>query len=262
MAKTADKEKSQTRKKQINAIHWEYLAAGSYNRVYDSKTPYSLVADDDEDATDHELRWVQRKPYRSNPLSSTDRVIRLFHEIEPDVPVYRDKKSVILPFFGKEIGGGEATQVEKAQKVIDVFKATGRIILDASVPGNFYHLDGKVMLTDPDMAVRPDSPTSVKGFFKSEPELKKYKKLSWYEAIRHYQLFPTSEHYLVGDVMKVVLGVIDLAEYFGIGKVPDKFLKIDFMLKLFDARKAKKPMSSILHEQEEEGSVQTFAAIV
>lgn len=266
MPKPEDKNVQKTRQKQIKAIDWTLLGEGSFNRVYDSRTPYVLPRDGEKqaasalpstaptapettEAATAARRWVKRERYKWDPLSHPERVYRLFQAIEPDLPVFIfKKKALVLPHLGKAVGGREASQEEKAQKCIDVFKATGRIILDAGVPENFFYFEGHVYLTDPDMAVRPDSPTSVKGFFKIDKKLKKYKKLPWYEAIRHYDGFPTNEHYFVSDLTKVLLGLIDLAEHFSEDQVPEQYLTVGFLIHIFDQKKARRPLESILDD--------------
>jgi hypothetical protein len=103
---------------------WAYLGEGAFNKAYKSKDGTEVL----------KIRFVQNKT--DDPIRS----VRLWNDINSHINPPARLASVeglgdgwICPF----IEGTDASDEQIADSLIDIFTRTGRIIIDATVPGNF-----------------------------------------------------------------------------------------------------------------------------
>ncbi|MBI2786019.1 MAG: hypothetical protein HYX60_06830 [Legionella longbeachae] len=149
---------------------WMALGKGSYNTVWKSNfsTPIPLVPNEP-----YKGPWVLKYPIFSNVdkisnlMNDKERAVRVWNEINEHLPkagLY--KSGWVAPFFENT---RQATDAEVVLKLIDIYCATRRIILDAATLGNFLtNLDsGEVILVDVDLAIRRSSSLTSMQFAKN-----------------------------------------------------------------------------------------------
>lgn len=121
----------------INGGEYQYFAHGSFNLVYQSKDGKRVlkISIDESEITD-----------------LPERAARVWNTINPGFPaevirVVKNGKPVawVAPF----IRGGKPTHAEIAQKVLEIYENTGRIVADAFVTSNFVKTeDGSIVCID------------------------------------------------------------------------------------------------------------------
>lgn len=219
--------------KQIDACEWEPLGEGAFKRVSVTHRRNIPLLDERGEPGSFEGPWVRKKELGlKHDLSGTARQVRLFKEIEPDIPIRVHNSELFMPYYGKR----ELSDKRRALKCLSIFKKTGRILIDGVVEDNILVKNGQSICIDVDLALRPDSPLSDSGFF-SMKENKRKKDMPWYDAPRNYHLI-TEVDESMPKTYQVLLGLIDLAEYFGEDNVPDNYLCLSFMETLDKIRRA------------------------
>lgn len=195
-------------KKPSSAYLWKILGQGSYNKVWKSNfiKPQQLVAGEP-----YAGPWILKYPIKDdrkpvlNLMNNKTRAVRIWNEVNSNKPkagLY--KEGWVAPFIEN---ARQATDDEIAQKMIEIFCATGRIVVDALVPGNFLTVEkseqGKeVILVDVDLALkRGDSPASMayaenfdievrfsSNLYKSNPKASEITKnlLYFEDNLKHY----------------------------------------------------------------------------
>jgi len=146
---------------------WINLGRGNYNHVWKSNfSSDALVAGES-----YKGPWVLKYAIPSanpvtNAMNEKNRAIRLWNEINPDLPkAGLFKAGWIAPYIN---GINPATDEEVATKLIEIFIRTKRIVIDAASDGNFTTTyDKKVILLDVDLALKRRSSTASINFDKN-----------------------------------------------------------------------------------------------
>ncbi len=140
-------------KKSVKDYFWKVLGHGSYNRVWKSTNPSALLKE-----TTYQGPWILKNPIKANSpvlnaMNDPKRSVRLWNEINPSLLAGLHKSGWVAPFLDNT---RPSTDEETAQKCIEIYKATRRIVVDAASQGNFLtHKDSKeVRLVDMDLALK------------------------------------------------------------------------------------------------------------
>lgn len=135
------------------------FSEGGYNRVY--------LTQDSVPIFDTDAQWVlkfRKKNYDDKALAMNDpiRAANKWRIINRDMPSYVVDEDAcwMMPFLGDEPASDDLI----SQAVIDIYRRTGNIILDACNPSNFVLFDGKAVCIDVDLAIKRDS-ISSENFF-------------------------------------------------------------------------------------------------
>jgi hypothetical protein len=141
-------------------VLWDMVGEGGYNRTYISKDsfPYEV------NGVIYDQRWVRKIPKIDKQdklygeMNDPERAVRLWNELNPELP------SVVLPenqgWLAPYLGSKKCTDDNVAQKQIEIYRNTRRIVADACGDGNFLSFDGEIICVDVDAAVHQSSPTS------------------------------------------------------------------------------------------------------
>lgn len=130
------------------------------------------------------------------------------------------RECLILPYFGKRY----AKPYDIANEVINIYKNTRIILLDAEVKGNFLVHDNRLQCVDVDMAYRCDSPIS------------QLNKKEWMDTIT--DAFNVDE-----EPTSSVLALSYLEEQLPAGAIEDKFIFPELIAKLYLFREDEKPIT-------------------
>jgi hypothetical protein len=115
--------------------NWKYYASGEYNNVYVS-----------QDKT-----LVFKRPKHNDGTDLQERAVRLWNEINPDMRAYIEDEGWVCPF----IKGDDATDEEASEELVNIYNKTGRILLDAVVPGNIIKTpDDRLVCVDIGLALQ------------------------------------------------------------------------------------------------------------
>lgn len=123
---------------------WEFLGKGGFNKVWLSP--------------DRRFVFKERKSkYKDAKTDSPKRCVELFNIING--PYLSDSERAFVSehgngWFSPYIDGGEASNDEIFHALIDIYNRTGRIVLDATMPGNFRKKGDKVICVDVGVAVQ------------------------------------------------------------------------------------------------------------
>lgn len=274
--KTETKKSSieEIREAQIKAMKWKELGEGSFNQVHVAKGKDLPLADDKGQSRDHKGPWVRRKALnREGKLSQPGRQKRLFKIIEPKMACRQYQDCLFMPYYGKEDGWHEASDKEKALKCLNIFKRTGRILIDGNILGNIISRKRKVVCIDAELAVRPDSPIGKDALIESFDGFKSSD--DWYKGLREYLEFDSVseieldaidaashdsdcdaeasyEETAFPKTTATLLVLVYLAEYFGEDEVPKKYLtlkRIEELKEAYDRGEGKAMVESLLDEK-------------
>lgn len=140
---------------------WKKIGEGRFNKAYRS---------DDG-------RFVLKIPKVSNATDAPERAVRLWNEINSNIspPAHMvafpdGRKAWVCPY----IEGRQSTDSERAHALIDIYKRTGRIIIDANILTNFKTTPtGKVVCVDVGFALQLDKNRDQQpsGLTKKESEI-------------------------------------------------------------------------------------------
>ena len=119
-----------------NDMEWKKLGEGSFNFAYlspDQKTVLKIPKHFSED----------------KPTDAPKRAVRLWNELNPQY----EQASVVNTGFGVGwicpfVAGKQASSTEIHLALIDIYNASGRIVLDALSPKNFLKIDEEVICID------------------------------------------------------------------------------------------------------------------
>jgi hypothetical protein len=139
----------------IDGIKWSLLGEGCFKWVYKNMQTHLYLIN----GCDYGGPWIYQvgqDPFE--PETNPERQYNLLKSINPDWQIARYKDGVIAPFFN----GQPASDLERALKVIEIYKTTGRILADAQNADNILSNKLKTVCVDVDVALRPDSPVSQK----------------------------------------------------------------------------------------------------
>ena len=133
-----------------NGGEYDYFAHGSYNLAYKSANG---------------KRVLKRPIDESYATDSPERMVRVWNLINPNFPaqviynVARESVAWVAPF----IKGVEPTQAEIAQKILEIYEKTGRIVADAFVTSNFIKVEnGSIVCIDVGAAFFLESRSDLK----------------------------------------------------------------------------------------------------
>lgn len=120
---------------------WERIGAGSYNTAYSSSN----------------RQWVFKAQHGADKTDHPNRSVRLWNEINAsisppaDVAYGPNGEGWVCPYIHRTA----STDNEIALALLDIYKRTGRVIVDATAPNNFItQADGKVVCVDIGMALQ------------------------------------------------------------------------------------------------------------
>lgn len=117
----------------VSGRKYEFLGAGSYNIAYKSvDQPYEVYK-----------QLFSKKEETDLP----ERAVDVWNKINPmlEAKLSEDGKGWIAPF----VSGVDATSAEVSNALVDIYKDTGRIVVDAYVKGNFKKMsDGTIVCVD------------------------------------------------------------------------------------------------------------------
>lgn len=163
---------------------WEFLGKGGFNKVWLSP----------------DRRFVYKTRKRKHQDAKTDapkRCAELFNIING--PYLSDSEHAFVSehgngWFSPYIDGGEASSDEIFHALIDIYNRTGRIVLDATMPGNFRKKGDKVICVDVGVAVQLE--TRDKSF----PELTRSRSEASLEYVNDFK-----EPFLLESFYKEIL---------------------------------------------------------
>lgn len=128
---------------------WRCLGSGYFNDVYVHKQADAKLLDH----SDYEGPWVYKKKRhvsdRENYMNTPERNVRIFKEIHPDIATGLFRNGWLAPYFD----GDRPTDHELALGILDVYRRTRRIIIDA-FSNNFITVNGRAQCIDVDMALK------------------------------------------------------------------------------------------------------------
>lgn len=143
------------------------LGKGAYNSVYADRNPKGSPLP----------TWIyktiipSKDPLSSKALDERERAIRLFNELNPNLPA--DKKASLvevvingathLAWRAPYLGSTQASDGQIAQALIDIYRDKRRIVLDGCGSGNFLRFNGKTYLVDVGFALRLQGESEAKG---------------------------------------------------------------------------------------------------
>ncbi len=138
----------------IDQIPWIHINHGSYNSVYRSAEQHTI-----EGQTGY---WVRKDPLEIDEedndlidaaMCDSERAVRKWNTVNPLHPAWQIDNRWIAPYVGEQ----QATDLEIAKKVVQIFQLTGEIIVDACGQNNFLTHQGQVFCVDVDLALRRNS---------------------------------------------------------------------------------------------------------
>lgn len=142
MPKHSKYHNNQNRHPEVLQLGWKFLDEGAFNTVYRSPCGH----------------YVLKIPkYKGKYTEDPHRCVKIFCEIHPEY-AYLTTVVEIGPYIGWQMPffkGREATDKEIVRKLIDIYAATGRIVMDAPAKSNFIcTYDDKVICIDVGFAFR------------------------------------------------------------------------------------------------------------
>ena len=168
-----------------------------------------------------EIEKINHEAEACIELSSCGRNVRLWREINgphPFVKLSADGKSWFAPF----INGAGVTELEAAEAIIDIYKKTGRVVLDGYVAGNFrkgFYLDKDqkkkegIFLVDFDMAIIPKAKRKRRRSLASE---------QFHDLIQPFYQEHWDTYFSVG--MESARALLLLEENFGPSEIKSAYL--------------------------------------
>jgi hypothetical protein len=128
-----------------DANSWKYLASGSYHHVfiYNFQLPINNFYG----------YLVYKKLHCNHKEAANERNARKWREINPGIPIIElpNNQGLIMPYLGNTL----ANDAQVADKIIEIYRRTGNIIMDA--PGNFLVFQGQVVCIDMDQSKKRGS---------------------------------------------------------------------------------------------------------
>lgn len=136
-------------------ISWSFLSKGAFNRVYISTDAFQYPAN-----ISPIQHWVLKIPIKplSDSLDTVDDSLRMWRQINSDLPAHKYADGWICPYYGKT----EASDEKTAEELRDIYIKTGRIVVDASGLRNFLFSNNTTICVDVAAALSPSSPRSQK----------------------------------------------------------------------------------------------------
>lgn len=129
----------------LNTTGWIYLGSGAYNRVYRSKKELTIDG--------YTGLWVLKTQPDFKDFNEKSRAVRKWKAINPKHPAFITRDGWIVPYMGNK----PASDEQIALKVIDIYRQTRNIIVDAAGKNNFLEYQGEVVCIDVDQALKKGS---------------------------------------------------------------------------------------------------------
>lgn len=130
----------------LNSTTWNLIGKGTYNHAYLSNRALTING--------YTGSWVWKIPRdATEPLSAKARAVRKWNLHNPMFPAIELSTGWIAPYLGN-IG---ATDEQTAIKVIDIYKRTRTLLIDACVKNNFLVYQGHPVCIDMDFSFRRGS---------------------------------------------------------------------------------------------------------
>jgi len=131
-------------------MEWKKIGEGNYNKVY-KNTEETLV-----------LKISKNEAATDEP----NRAVNTWNEVNPNLnpkaELYDDPKHNHHGWTAPLIIGENSSDIEIAIELIEIFNRSGRIVVDAYVPGNFKTTaEGKVICIDIGMALKLNSSEDI-----------------------------------------------------------------------------------------------------
>ena len=162
----------------VDITQWKFIAKGGYNTAYLSDKTYTIEG--------HTSLWVLKQPIKneqstgfkvSESLSHPDRAIRKWRLINPNYPAWRVSNGWIAPYIEHTNKKTKpACDKQIADKLIEIYQATGNVVVDACGLNNFLVAGDEVVCIDVDLALQYDSDASENAFscLVSQPHFNAY----------------------------------------------------------------------------------------
>lgn len=130
----------------IDNTQWSFLGKGAYNWAYLSETELTIKG--------YTGRWVYKKASDTTSLlSEKKRAIRKWSLINPSLPAVELSDGWLVPYLGNTA----APDAQMAVKVIEIYRRTRNILVDACAKNNFLIHQDKVVCIDMDCSLRRGS---------------------------------------------------------------------------------------------------------
>ena len=197
----------------LKSTWWSPIGRGAYNEATKSNNELTIYG--------HRGYWVGKAPLdQSDDMSSSARAVRKWNEINPDIPSYLSIFGMIVPYLGNT----PASDDQIAAKVVDIYRRTRNIILDACAKNNFLVYKCKVICIDVDVALRRGSTAS--DSFGTEGD-----------SIENF--FVSGSRAGKARTVSVVRTLLYLQKYLAAGDIKDEYINLEFIEKLHVLRLSK-----------------------
>ena len=129
--------------------HWNKVGSGSYNYVFLSPKNVLIL--------DSHKQWVLKQCIdNTNAMSTAERSVRKWHEINPDIPAYVvfTMQNQIFGWITPYLGDKPANDTAIACKVLEHYRDHRILIVDACGLKNALEYNGKAVFIDVDLACK------------------------------------------------------------------------------------------------------------
>lgn len=129
----------------VNNTKWIYLGKGAFNHVAVSKKPFTIG--------NYTGFWVYKRQPHTSECSNPSRAVKKWNAINPSLPAYKVNNGWIAPY----VEGKQASDLQIAKKLVEIYQRTRNIILDAFVKKNMRECAGEAVCVDVDYAINRSS---------------------------------------------------------------------------------------------------------
>ncbi len=195
---------------------WAYIGHGTYNTVSISNKTLSLSG--------YNGQYVWKQPLTQYSDSHPTNAVNKWNMINPQYPALKGKTSWIAPYLGDVI----ASDLQIAEKVIEIYRDTGIIVIDATAKKNMLVYNGQVVCIDVDMAYNK----RVLRDYMNNPKNK-----------RNFSDFLNKSSIIKPYATSVIKTLIYLQEQVDEHYIDKKYLTYSFIKLLHQFRYQNKPMN-------------------
>lgn len=132
----------------VNQTKWLFLGKGAFNSVGVSKHPFTIG--------NYTGLWVYKTQPKNQSWSEASLAVSKWSVINPDLPAYRVGNGWVAPYVGDQ----QANDFQIATELVEIYRRTRLIIVDAFIKKNMLEHKGQVVCVDVDYAISRD-PRSV-----------------------------------------------------------------------------------------------------
>lgn len=145
---------------EINNVQWSYLGSGCYNEVYKSDRPVLVSSPGKPPFRSFLVFKIVKET--SDVTDTPERSVRIWNLLNPDFPAsvhtVTEGNQAVTGWVAPFIEGWQASDSEIANKLVEIYERTGRIVTDATAPNNFITtVDGQTICIDVGLALEPRS---------------------------------------------------------------------------------------------------------